>query len=249
MAVLIEKINANGIPTLLVCEENAKNLPVVFFIHGFTSKKEKDLNIGYELACRGIACVHIDARQHGERLSSELDNSSDEIKAQYFFDIVSGTGDDVSEVISHYAKDDRVDTDRTGMAGISMGGFITYYVLTKDKRIKAAAPLIATPDWEDFIKANRNTIQGVDERPIIRKVSSIDPIIYYREMYPCALLIQNGKADSLIPYHGVKKLYELIYPLYKENQDKLKLYLYDDIGHDVIEPMRQRLYNFFVKYL
>jgi len=249
MPVIVENINIGGVPTLLVYKENERKLPVVFFVHGLMSKKEKDLNIGYELACRGIACVLIDARQHGERLSSELANAKDELVANLFFDIVLDTAEDVSQVITHYSMDDRVNTERSGMAGISMGGFITYYVLTKDRRVKAAAPIIATPDWKSFIMSYKDKFNSVDETSIIQKVSNIDPIINYRKVYPCALLMQNGKVDSLIPYSGAEKFYNLLLPLYRENQDQLKLYFYEDTGHDVTEPMRQRLYDFFVKYL
>jgi len=249
MTILIDMDKINNIPFITVYEKYAKNCPVVFYMHGFTSKKEKDLNIGYELAMRGFVSVHIDARQHGERISPELARGSEELKAKLFFDIVTGTADDVSEVITYLSKDHRIDIERLGMGGISMGGFITYCLLTRDKRIKAACPMIGTPAWEDFVTFNKNNLNDVDHEPIINFVKEIDPIANYKAMYPAALLIQNGKIDPLVPYNGSEKLYNLLQPLYKCTTAKLEYCPYDGIGHDVTETMRQRLYNFFVKHL
>lgn len=249
MTVLIENQRIDNIPILIVYKEEAQNCPVVFFVHGFTSKKEKDLNIGYELAARDIVTVHIDARQHGERLSPELASADEELKAKLFFDIVTGTSQDVSRIITHFENDRRVNINRLGVAGISMGGFITYHIITMDNRIKAAAPLIGTPAWEDFILFNKDNLNDINPEPMIKQIKNIDPISNYNNIYPCALLMQNGKLDSLVPYNGVEKLYELLYPLYKQNHGNLEYHIYNDVNHDVTEIMRQKLYDFFLNHL
>lgn len=67
--IQIENQTVSGIPFLhIVKEENRhRAVPLVIFIHGFTSAKEHNLHIAYLLAEKGFRAVLPEALHHGER--------------------------------------------------------------------------------------------------------------------------------------------------------------------------------------
>ncbi|ERI50073.1 hypothetical protein N878_26810, partial [Pseudomonas sp. EGD-AK9] len=84
--IQIENQTVSGIPFLhIVKEENRhRAVPLVIFIHGFTSAKEHNLHIAYLLAEKGFRAVLPEALHHGER-GEEM---AVEELAGHFWDIV-----------------------------------------------------------------------------------------------------------------------------------------------------------------
>ena len=67
--IQIHKEIVKGVPLLHVVKagHEEKMLPLIFFIHGFTSAKEHNLHFAYLLAEKGFRVVLPDAILHGER--------------------------------------------------------------------------------------------------------------------------------------------------------------------------------------
>jgi len=70
--VIIQNEKIAGIPVLHVvkAEKQQEKLPLIMFVHGFTSAKEHNLHFGYLLAEAGYRVVLPDAIYHGEREQS-----------------------------------------------------------------------------------------------------------------------------------------------------------------------------------
>ena len=74
---------------------------------------------------------------------------------------------DISDLIDRFSDDARTDCDSIGLGGISMGAFTTFLASTLEHRIRAAAPIIGSPDLlfsrDLHEKADQDAIKKVKE--------------------------------------------------------------------------------------
>lgn len=256
MNVTINPGKINDITFLEVSADDGKsNKPIVIIVHGWSARKENMLFHAYLLAQSGFFVVAPDAYGHGER---KTDTSNDPLSI--LMNAVTVTADDIDTLIDNYVHDDRVDIARIGLAGVSMGGIITYsHIIKKDRRVKAAVPLISTPDIlaalnspnkEALFKAagiNPHDNGGkLDE--ILKMVESLQPASRYQDMNGIPLLILNGTADPLIDIEGVRKFYNFMKPIYYD-AEAIQMIEYPGVGHAVNFNMVQDMIQWFEKYL
>ncbi len=146
--VIIEQEQLAGVPVLHVVkpEKRDERLPLIFFIHGFTSAKEHNLHFGYLLAEAGYRAVLPDALFHGER-----DEGLSERKLQLsFWDIVVRTITEIEEMKNDLVSRGLADRERIGLAGTSMGGIVTFGALAVYPWVKAAVALMGCPNYSAF---------------------------------------------------------------------------------------------------
>ncbi len=120
--------------------------PVVIYLHGTGSSKDRSMARLKEFAKRGFVAVGLDGRFHGERIPAGAtgDPYSDAIVAAFrtgqghpfLYDTVW----DVMRLIDYLQTRDDVDAARIGLTGMSKGGMETYLIAAVDPRIAAAAP-------------------------------------------------------------------------------------------------------------
>ena len=140
MDILVRNISLDEIPLMEVFNPDVKGKnPMVLLYHGYTGQKEFILSQAYLLASNGFFVVLPDAFGHGQRAEGgPID----------LFTSILKTTEEVNKIIKFYDADDRVDNSRIGLSGYSMGGMITFaYISSPDNRVKAAVPIISTPDW------------------------------------------------------------------------------------------------------
>jgi dipeptidyl aminopeptidase/acylaminoacyl peptidase len=141
----------------------------------------------------------------------------------------AGTCEDISALLDHLRDDPRVDTGRAGITGISQGGFVSFLAITMDKRIKAAAPIIGSPDLECRFGSSRPFEEhSAEVQELVRRYS---PLRNFERMPPAALFIQNGADDEVVPVSGVRKLHEKLHPLYAGMPDRYAYREYPGVGH------------------
>jgi uncharacterized protein len=192
---------------------------------------------------------------HGRRRDPDFDSKySPRNYNDSFLKVLLGTSDDISSLIDYFKDDCRTDTDRIGVTGISQGGFVSFMAITKDKRIKAAAPIIGSPDLE----AQFGNSLPFDEyaEDIQKENIKHSPLRNFREMKPTALLIQNGAEDTVVPTTGVQKLVERLKVLYQDMPERYQYIEYPGLGHsdrvDSMEDplvMRKRAIEWLQKFL
>lgn len=211
-----KRITENNIPIIECCEDGAAGAPLVLLNHGTSGNAWHMLEMGARLAEHGCFCVMIDAVWHGERRDEKLDIMlGTSLYKEYYLNMLLLMAKDMSAIMDYYGSDARVDTNRIGMTGISQGGYVAYMTMTKDDRIKAAAPLIGSPDLTDKYGCSMDW-EATD--PVIReRVEKEMPLNHFEKMAKTALLIQNCNDDDVVPVSGVRRLNERLRPFYGEN--------------------------------
>lgn len=119
--------------------------PVVIYLHGTGSSKDRSRARLRELAHAGFMVVGLDGRFHGERIPAGAtgDPYSDAIVTAFrtgqghpfLYDTVW----DVMRLVDYLQTRDDVDPARIGLTGMSKGGMETYLTAAVDPRIAAAA--------------------------------------------------------------------------------------------------------------
>jgi len=224
--------------------------PLVILFHGHLSHKERVLTQAYYLAQKKLFVLVPDAYMHGERNPFKKETD--------IFEVVIKSSSEADVLIDLYKNDERLDVSRFGIAGISMGGFIVYDYITKNKRRpKAAAAIISTPDYVSVMKT-REAAQYYENRGIkpdspememlMEKVGRSQPLARYEEMRDIPLLMINGDKDEITSIEGSKKLYSLLEPLYAD-KTALKLSVYKGVDHNLTYDMDIEAADWFARYL
>ncbi len=203
------------IPVLLCYPEGAEKCPIVFYNHGATGESVSNLFMGVPLAEAGFFTVLLDARMHGRRRDPDFDTKySPKNYKNSFLKVILGTSEDISSLIDYFEDDKRTDTDRIGVTGISQGGYISFMAITKDKRIKAAAPIIGSPDLEAQF-GNSLPFEDYDEN-VRAEIILHSPLRNLDKFKPTALLVQNGEQDLVVPTDGVRNMDKKLKVLYRD---------------------------------
>lgn len=249
------------ISILEISGEITDPVPLVFFTHGFESDKRDGIRLGYELASRGIIAVCLDTILKGARTQQIFDPSIGEIVKDVYpsatgmdgflnmIKMIRQTGNDLKTLIEYFRQDPRVDPDRIGLAGYSMGGWATFYGAGFVPEIKVAAAIAGIPAfedcWSDLILECSSTqewsramagLKGETEK-WTAYIRDMDPFQQLSAFPPKPLLMVCGAADAVVPKKYSLDLYRSLKPLYKEQPSNIKLSIYDDIDHQFIPAM------------
>ena len=101
-----------------------------------------------------------------------------------------------------------VDKRRTGLTGMSWGGYLTCIIAGVDHRFKLAVPVYGC----GFLHENScwlNTLSEMQPERRDRWVRSFDPSSYLSQVR-CPILFLNGAADFAYPLDSYKKSYSLV---------------------------------------
>jgi cephalosporin-C deacetylase-like acetyl esterase len=219
--LVLETTSVHAIPVLTIAPTDAERSPAIFFISGFGGSKEDGLRLGYQLAQAGFFYISFDAWLHGERYDPWRDHAADPSyggiyppesgldTGVLFFRVIQQCLLDVQTLIDHYAHDPRVDSDRIGVTGLSMGGYASFLIFANIPVVQAAVPMIGIPQfsrrWRDLLDecAFSNptwaaALQQLDRR--VREhtalIATIDPVERLKQSAPRALLMMNCDFDA-----------------------------------------------------
>ncbi|MBW3622487.1 MAG: alpha/beta fold hydrolase [Armatimonadetes bacterium] len=232
---LLEKRTISpGIPLWLLHPGSGDDRPLVILQHGYTGSKESVLAFGLQIAGRGYRVLLPDARLHGERRALDFEARFEAEFQRTFLEVIEGTAEDVRTLIDTFGN------GPVAMIGISMGAFITYLVLTHDPRIEVAVPLIGSPLlWAPIELAP-------EEEAHLRE---INPAAHPERFPPCAVLIQHGELDELVPIQPEYDLFERLQPHYREMPERLQFLPYAGIAHEVTQEMVATTLAWLEKFL
>lgn len=145
----------HGAPALLTYAHSAEQAAArgtILFYHGFTASKESGQKEFYSLASRGFLVVGLDNVGHGARRypDFEVRFGTDNAHAweHHFLEAVRSTADETPRVIDALLQRGLAHPDHLGISGISMGGYITYGAVLRDRRLRVAAPILGSPVWK-----------------------------------------------------------------------------------------------------
>lgn len=198
---------------------------------------------------------------HGDRYDPRLEAVSQAEDATYpsesrldefqlmMREIVPGNQRDVETILDQLADDPQVDCSRVGVTGVSMGGISTYYMAAHSLRVKAAAPIIAWPDFEERWKeielecyANQNWVRRLDEaHPVSHEfmhwMKFVDPLPRLGSYAPNSLFIQLGELDPHVPKGTAVRLYHHLKESYAMHPERLRIKIYDGVNHRTTPEM------------
>jgi fermentation-respiration switch protein FrsA (DUF1100 family) len=254
--VIVENGKIENIPLLHVVRqrERLEKLPLVIFIHGFKSVKERNLHYGYLLAEAGFRVLMPEVLYHGER----DEGLSDKELYIRFWEMVLNTINEINRLKESYVKKGIVDAQRIGLAGTSMGGIVTLGALTQYKWIKTAVSLMGMPSYEDFSmwQLEQLRTQGVNlpftAEQIEQQLQTLREYDLSGQPEKLAnrpLLFWHGKKDPLVPYDLTFQFFESTKPAYQGNPEKLQFITDQRAGHNVSLEGVEATVQWFNNYL
>jgi fermentation-respiration switch protein FrsA (DUF1100 family) len=254
--VVIQNEKIAHIPVLHVVKEDKRQekLPLIIFIHGFTSAKEHNLHFGYLLAEAGYRVILPDALYHGER-----GEKITEQQLQFsFWNIVMNEITEIELLKEELAAKHFIDEQRIGLAGTSMGGITTFGALTQYSWIKAAVSLMGTPCYETFFQLQIDEVRkrglqlplSEDELKKEReRLAAYDLSLQPEKLKGRPLFIWHGQLDQVVPYHYTYEFYKKIKPLYAQNEANLKFISDDKAGHKVTREAFLETVKWFIQHV
>lgn len=135
-------------PLLLARHDDAGPLPPVFWFHGFGVDKETHRKELEQLAEAGFLAVGVDAAGHGERRLPDLDAriaAPREAAKQTMRELALQTAAELPSLIEALIERGLA-TERVAVAGVSMGGYLTYKAAVSDSRVRAAVSILGAPE-------------------------------------------------------------------------------------------------------
>ncbi len=204
-------------PALLVSRDSheaAGRRGAILFYHGFTARKEANLKELESLASAGWLAVGIDNACHGERRAPDFESrftGDPRVVGRNFFEVVRHTADEVPAVIDDLLARGLAERDRLGIAGISMGGYITYGALLRDRRLRVATPILGSPRYG--------------------RSSEDSPHLQPGAFFPVALLSQTAGADENVPPHHARELHEALAPHYTDVPERQRYVEFPSARH------------------
>jgi len=205
--VFIQSTWINKVSALVFSGDLNEPAPLVFFVHGIASDKRQGIPLGYEIASKGIIFVSLDTILRGERNDQEFDSEvggdfgsvyPEETWLDAFFTMlrmVKQTALDINVLIDHYKEDPRVDMEKIGFSGYSMGGWAAFYSSLINTKIKAAAAIAGMADfeqsWEDLILECSTNPEWAEELKQLEEETA-QRTAYVREMNPITYLVQES---------------------------------------------------------
>ncbi|MDP4164116.1 MAG: alpha/beta fold hydrolase [Bacillota bacterium] len=254
--IVIKNERIESIPLLHVVNQklDSEKLPLVVFIHGFTSAKEHNLHYAYLLAEKGFRVVMPDALYHGQR---DMVLSEQELYI-HFWDIVITTIHDLKKIKNHFLEQKLIDPDKIGVVGTSMGAIATLGALTQYEWIKAAVSLMGLANFGEFslwqleqIKKQGYMLNLTNEQ-IDRQLSILseyDLSLHQHKLNNRPLLFWHAKNDNTVPYSLTYPFYKNIKNGYEQNPEKLEFITDEYEGHKVSKAGVKATVDWFSKFL
>ncbi len=239
LMIHIEKEIWHEIPILVIVDSEKKEepLPVLTYIHGFTSAKEHNLPLAYLMAEKGYRVLLPDCFLHGERVIN-LDEKQRQMK---FFDIIKQNILDLKLIKEILDQRGLLLDNRFGLAGTSMGGITTAAALTQYPWIKSAAILMGTPKItiyagqiiQEIQKQGVNLPMSTEEiEKMLESLNAIDLSMQPERLDGRPLFFWHGEKDMVVPFDHAHSFHQQILGEYK-NQESIRFIPEIGAGHKV----------------
>jgi fermentation-respiration switch protein FrsA (DUF1100 family) len=254
--IVINKEETAGIPFLHVVEEKKlkSEMPLIFFIHGFTSAKEHNLHYAYLLAEKGFRVILPDALFHGERQQG----MNEEELSYSFWDIVVQTIHELNELKEYFSENGLIEANKIGMAGTSMGGMVTLGALTQYDWVQAAVSLMGTPAYITYANGLISELKKkgkqlpFSEKELDDKIQSLeryDLSLHSELLNGRPLLFWHGGADPVVPHKMALQFYQSVKPMYGNKEQDLKFILEPHAAHKVTRKGILMTIDWFLRHL
>ncbi|HEX5934898.1 MAG TPA: esterase [Pseudorhizobium sp.] len=214
MIVMFED-SIGGIPAIHAAPQAAvdRPLPTVFFFHGYRNSKETVAFFAYMLAMRGMRAILPEQDLHGARFDGD-----DGFRMTQFWELLKRNIDELGQYRQHYSGRGLIDSDRIGVAGTSMGGFVTLGALVRYDWIKAAANFMGSGYFLDAARTIFPPLGRYDAATVRDHETRLEPLRSYQvsagtldRIARVPLFTWHGMRDEIVPFgESVRLQSELI---------------------------------------
>ncbi|MBT2684253.1 prolyl oligopeptidase family serine peptidase [Bacillus sp. ISL-37] len=254
--ILVEKKRIEHIPVLHIVKQKqfSDRMPLIIFLHGFTSTKERNMHYAYLFAEKGFRVIMPEAKYHGSR----SEGLSEAELGYRFWGIVITSIEELSTIKQELVEEGLVDPARIGVAGTSMGGITTLGALAKYEWIKAGVSLMGNPSFEEFAlwqlneMEKRNIQTGLSKEQIsslLNQLKQYDLSHQPEKLNKRPLLFWHGKLDPVVPYHSAFDFYEQNRKNYEGTDGMFEFITDENAGHNVSNAGVEATAKWFVKHI
>lgn len=227
-------IRIAGVPALVTSRwlpEVAARRGTVLVYHGFGGDKLKLLDLAGALADAGFLAVSVDIVGHGERRLPDWDEvfseqrwtDAEEATEAEFLTLLTATAAEVPAVVDELIAVGWAHEGRLGITGRSMGGEISYAAVLNEPRIRAAAPMVGSPEW---------TLPWPQS-----------PHRHAERFYPVPILSHSAELDEYVPARCIRDFRDRLMPLYAQTPERLRYIEYPGVGHFLTPELWQETYQ------
>ncbi|MDF1665825.1 MAG: alpha/beta hydrolase [Planctomycetota bacterium] len=202
-----------GIPIRVVTKTTAYRGTVLFY-HGFMSAIEHQTKELRSLAERGYMAIGVDSVGHGQRLFPDFEarfSNSNLSHDDNYQSLLKDSVNEIPQLVDALIHEGLAKDASLGIAGISMGGYISFGASLKEPRLKVIAPILGSPNWSD-------------EDPE-------SPHMQGDRFYPRALLVQNAGEDVNVPPRFARSFVESLRSSYSAQPERLQYYEFPESSH------------------
>lgn len=254
--ILVEKKCIQHIPVLHIVKQKhfSDRMPLIVFLHGFTSTKERNMHYAYLFAEKGFRVIMPEAIYHGTRNEglSETELSS------RFWEIVMTSIEELSTIKQELVEEGLVDPSRIGIAGTSMGGITTLGALAKYEWIKAGVSLMGNPSFEEFALWQLNEMEkrgvqiGLSQEQVsdfLNQLKQYDLSLQPEKLNKRPVLFWHGRLDPVVPYQAAYHFYEQNRKSYEGTNGMFEFITDENAGHNVSNAGVEATANWFEKHI
>lgn len=246
----MENTIVNNIPVTIISPKNfTGNMPVVFFYHGWSSSRNKHLNLGTLLGCNGYLVVIPDSINHGDR--GTIDYSDMKTGLTKFWPTVLNSLKEFPTLLDYIKTAYNIDDNKIGVAGHSMGGMITSGILAHNPIISAAVILNGSGAWADATLDLIGSHYKEQKKVIDKGLTELQPLIpinNIEKFKDTPILILHGEKDTIVPIHSSKLFFDASKEKY-DNKDVVSMVTFDRLNHYITEAMITEMLNWFNTHL
>lgn len=170
------------------------------------------------LARAGYVTVFMDLPFHLRRSPTGVSNGALFIRSDLRQTVrnVKQAAADASALVRWLSERPDVDPKRIGMAGVSMGGFITHLVMGQNFRVRSGVTVVAGGDvagliWKSHAgvaRAVKNRLegQGITREMAAERLAEVEPTEYANCIAPRPVLMVNATDDLIVPRSSVEAM-------------------------------------------
>ncbi|MEF8721468.1 MAG: prolyl oligopeptidase family serine peptidase [Candidatus Accumulibacter delftensis] len=203
MSATAERRLLGEVPVLIVRPAGATApLPTVLWLHGLGADKELHRSDLQRFAAAGLLAIGVDAVGHGQRRLPDFEQQFAQPPAQrerLFNTLVAQTVAELPGLLDALVDGGLSDPQRLAVAGVSMGGCITYGAVSRDRRFRAAVALLGSP--AGLFAAGADAVAA--------------------RFYPTALLSITAENDCVVPRAAACALHQQLASYYAEQPERL----------------------------
>jgi uncharacterized protein len=229
--------------------------PALIYLHGFTGCRDNHLDVRMGLADLGFFVVSFDAPRHGERGPlPDLWNTCRREFLPTFARILAQTSDDALRVFHALRRDSRVDGDRIGIVGGSMGGMACLMTVPRCPGLRVAVSMAGTVDllrWIDETsgRALYDFAAGTIDAEVRTLLLQYEAIHHLERFAPVPLLLVHGGKDDVVPPRGQRELAEQLVPYYAGHPSRLRFSLYPELAHETSPKLLNEVHRWLLEFL